>query len=246
MTSPTDHYREVSSRYDELWSYSEDYLRTMTALLARHLDLDPEHRFADVGGGTGLYARRLQHHVGLKPPVIVSDPCAEMLTSVQGLEAIDARCETADDFALHGPTVDRILLKEVVHHFSELDATIGALADRLALHGRMLVAMLPPTIDYPLFDAALQLYQDRQPHYDTVCAAMLRAGLDVDVNRITIEIHIERDRYLGMVASRYMSLLSAFDDYQLDSGIREMHERMPDPQLVIPDNFVLVSGTRIA
>lgn len=245
MEPEAGHYGIISDRYDELWSYSEYYLSNMTANLAEHLGLQARHRLADVGGGTGLYARRLRDHAGLEKPVIVSDPSREMLDSLPQDDQFEIRCETADEFALKGPIVDRILLKEVVHHFDNLHKTIGSLAKRLTPNGRMLVAMLPPTIDYPLFDAALHLYEELQPHYDTVQDAMVAAGLNCYIAVVAMQIRLSRERYLEMVRSRYMSVLSAFDDEQLAEGIREMRNRIHAPELIIPDRMILVVGSRV-
>jgi len=51
------------------------------------------------------------------------------------------------------------------------------------------------------------------------------------------------ERYLQMVRSRYMSLLSYFDDAQLDAGVAEIRRAHPGGQIGFADTFAFVLGT---
>lgn len=244
MTDSHTHYHNIATKYDNLWTHSNRYVDEMADAIALHLRLRSYHRLADVGGGTGLYARRLRDLVGLTLPVIVCDPSEAMLENIRGEPGIVSRAETAEEFATGDHVVDRILLKEAVHHFDDVSGTVVKLAERLGPDGRMLVVMLPPTIDYPLFSAALRLYEKLQPHYGVVVEAMRSASLVCRVSMVSIDIHIERDRYLELVANRYMSVLSEFDDDALEAGLAEMRARLSCEQLTIPDRFVFICGSR--
>jgi len=46
-----------------------------------------------------------------------------------------------------------------------------------------------------------------------------------------------------MVRSRYMSLLSYFDDAQLDAGVAEIRRAHPGGQIGFADTFAFVLGT---
>jgi len=102
--------------------------------------------------------------------------------------------------------------------------------------------MLPPTIDYPLFGAALRRYEELQPHYDEVVAAMERTGLSVSVEQRTINYEVSKARYLQMTRQRYMSVLSEFNDEELAAGVAEMARNITVDPIVVPDRFVYVSG----
>lgn len=68
----------------------------------------------------------------------------------------------------------------------------------------MLVVTLPAIIRYPLFEAALAQFEELKPD-----PRHLRvAGLETNLTLVKHELRIDRDRYLGMVRARYMSLLS--------------------------------------
>jgi hypothetical protein len=55
---------------------------------------------------------------------------------------------------------------------------------------------------------------------------------------------IPKQRWLAMVADRYMSLLAKFDDQQLRAGIAEIDARHPGPILEFDDRFAFVFARR--
>jgi len=95
-----------------------------------------------------------------------------------------------------------------------------------------------------LFDGALRRFEELQPDPQDVAAYMRDAGLVVTVGYREFELRIPKDRYLGMVRSRYMSLLAMFDDDELAAGIAEIDACHPWPELVFPDRFAFVLGRR--
>ncbi len=243
MTSTDVHYESIAASYDELWTYSDEYIDEMTSNIIDVLEICSDHVLADVGGGTGLYARRIRDRVQPYAPILVVDPAPAMLKNLGDEPGICPIQATADAFAQEcDSSIDRILLKEVVHHFGDLHAALDALRGNLAAHGRILVIMLPPTIDYPLFGAALRRYEELQPHYDEVVAAMERTGLSVSVEQRTINYEVSKARYLQMTRQRYMSVLSEFNDEELAAGVAEMARNITVDPIVVPDRFVYVSG----
>ncbi len=73
---------------------------------------------------------------------------------------------------------------------------------------------------------------------------MTTAGLDARMEPVSFTIAIERSRYLKMVRSRYMSLLSYFTDDELSAGAEEIGKRFPQPILRFQDSFAFVIGRR--
>ena len=53
------HYEELAAEYDEHWVYGPDYVPWMSACMAEALRLTPTDRIADIGSGTGLFAREV-------------------------------------------------------------------------------------------------------------------------------------------------------------------------------------------
>ena len=123
-------------------------------------------------------------------------------------------------------------------------AVITGLAGLLRPGGRMLVVMLPPTISYPLFAAALELFAARQPDPAGIAEADARGGPARGADRTRASRWPSRpDRYLQMVRNRYMSLLSAFDDASSGSGGGRDPRAHPGEQIEFTDTFAFVLGT---
>jgi hypothetical protein len=58
------------------------------------------------------------------------------------------------------------------------------------------------------------------------------------------ELELPKERYLAMVRERYLSLLSMFDDDELEAGIAEIDREHPEPVLRFEDRFAFVLGVR--
>src|SRR5206468_7779256 len=74
-------------------------------------------------------------------------------------------------------TLDAVLIKEAIHHVVDPAPVVSGLADLPTPCGRLLVVMLPTTIEYPLFDAALERYEALQPDPAAIAERMRTAGL---------------------------------------------------------------------
>lgn len=181
--------------------------------------------------------------------VVFIGPSAKMLDQLPGDDAYipvhgSAEDIIADRARLPYEQFDAILVKEAIHHVKERRRVLNGLAGLLAPGGRLLVVMLPTHIDYPLFDRALAIFDEHQPDPRDVASAMEDSGLQVDLAYESFPLSFPKARYLRMVRNRYISLLSMFDDEELEAGIREIDERHPEDPLQFPDRFAFVLGTR--
>ncbi|MFA3872237.1 class I SAM-dependent methyltransferase [Streptomyces sp. MMCC 100] len=245
------HYDGLAAEYDEHWVYGPEYVPWMSGQIAEALRLGPADRIADIGSGTGLFARELASQVQPSRPILCVDPSEAML---RGLGTppppeLTPVVATAEDVAegqvrLPYPELDAIWLKESVHHVVDPAHTLRGLADRLAPGGRLLIVMLPATIRYPLFKAALARFEELQPDPALIEGHLRRAGLETRLGHVEHELRIDRDRYLGMVRARYMSLLSTFSETEIDEGVEEIRTAHPESVLVFPDRFAFVLGRR--
>ena len=240
-----DHYDRLAATYDENWAYSPDFLEWMTGCILRRLRVTDGDVTADIGCGTGLFARGLARHAAA---VVCAEPSAAMLAQVPAGERLIPVGASAEDLAagrvaLPHDAYDAMLLKEVLHHVTDRAAVIAGLTRLLRPGGRMLVVMLPTRISYPLFVAALELFTDRQPDPVGVADEMHSASLDVELTYEGFPLSFPTERYLGMVRNRYMSLLSAFDDAQLEAGVAEIRRAHPGEQVAFTATFAFVLGT---
>lgn len=239
-----EHYDRLAANYDENWAHSPAFLDWMSGCILRRLQLTGTEAVADIGGGTGLYARALAPHAA---SVVCADASAAMLAQVPATRGLVTAIATAEDVAagrtrLSPDGFDAILLKEVLHHVADPAAVIGGLAGLLRPGGRMLVVMLPARVTYPLFAGALELFAARQPDPAVIADHMRAAGLGTSLSYETFPLSFPTGRYLQMVRNRYMSLLSSFTDAQLEAGVREIRRSHPEETISFPDTLAFIRG----
>lgn len=244
-----DHYARLATSYDGNWGHRPEYVDWMSRQLVTRLRISGGDRVVDVGAGTGLFLRALGEHVSSNVPVVCVDPSMPMLDQLPDDPRLTPLQATAEQVAsgevrLPYDEVDAVLIKEVIHHVSDIAATIGGLADLLAPGGRILVASLPPLLDYPLFDAALERFAKRQPEPESIADGMREAGLRVQLEYDEFRVRVDREHYLKLVQRRWMSVLSTFSDTEIADGVAEVRERHREPELTFTDRFAFVLGVR--
>ena len=215
----TAHYERLATRFDTNWAYSDTFISWMSTQICGRLRPQMGDRVLDTGCGTGLYARSLAEESGR---VVCADVSSAMLRQLPRDERFLPVCASIEDLASgtaampHEP-FDVVLAKEVLHHVprAERADVLRGLAGLLAPDGRLLVVMLPPVIGYPLFDAALRRYERHPMDPAHVAAACEAAGATAEVTFGSFHLTLSKDRWLGMVADRYMSLLAGFGDDEL-------------------------------
>jgi ubiquinone/menaquinone biosynthesis C-methylase UbiE len=241
-----DHYDRLAASYDENWAYSPEFISWMTGHIVERLRIHSGDRVLDLGCGTGLYSRGLAEHAD---QVLCIDPSANMLNRLptdETLVPVRASAEDVVSGAVPLPfyRLDAVLVKESIHHVRDHAVVLRRLADMLAPGGRLLVVMLPTRVEYPLFTEALELFGRLQPDPDDIADSMSAAGLAVDLRYESFRLSLEKRRYIRMVRSRYMSLLSSFDDEELERGIVEISESHPDELMEFADRHAFVLGIR--
>ncbi len=103
--------------------------------LFEHLDVQPDHRVLDVGGGTG---RVTQHVTQLGGRVWVVDPSPGMLqqTRRKGLPGVRA---LAEQLPFPAESVDRIFIVDAFHHFAHQELAARDLVRVLKPGGRLVI-----------------------------------------------------------------------------------------------------------
>ncbi|MGP3927864.1 class I SAM-dependent methyltransferase [Streptomyces sp. 8N616] len=221
----------------------------MASRIAEVLEIRPSDRTADIGCGTGLFAREVADLVHPQLPLQCVDPSAAMLKQLDASASLLPVQASAEDLAEqrvrlpHGP-LDAVWMKEAVHHVADRAATLAGLAELLAPGGRLLIVMLPATIEYPLFSEALKRYEALQPDPAGIAEHLTAAGLRTSLTYVEHQLTLNTERYLAMVRARYMSLLSMFNDEEIEAGIEEIRAHHPEPELRFPDRFAFILGRR--
>ncbi|MFE6685796.1 class I SAM-dependent methyltransferase [Streptomyces sp. NPDC057743] len=246
-----EHYAKLADIYNALWDGRPEYPDWMAERIRSRLKVQQGHRIADIGVGTGLFLRRLLPYATPDTPVLGIDPSApllELFPDDRRLHPVQATAEdvVAQRVRLPYASFDAILIKEAVHHFTDLDNTLTGLAHRLAPGGRFLIVALPPKIGYPLFQAALDRFAVEQPDPEKIAVALRNAGLETTIEYEEFPATIDREVWIDLVSDRWMSVLSNFSDAELARGIEEIRERYTAPQLELLDRFVFILGHRPA
>ncbi|MGB3512643.1 MAG: methyltransferase [Microcoleaceae cyanobacterium] len=240
-----NHYKNIANIYDNLWSYSPEYIQFTTKKIIEHLHLTPTDILVDIGCGTGIYSKEILNQIQLQQPIICVDPSAEMLTKIPANNGLKPIAMDGIEFSKKPGNYNRIFLKEAIHHIEEKSLFFHNLWQRLTPGGIFLLLLLPPTIDYPLFEKALQLYEKTQPHYQEMVNLLQKVGFVVDVNIVEYPLELPKNQYFQMVENRYMSLLSRFDDIELAAGLKEMEVKYQDESLLkFSDRMVFITAIK--
>jgi ubiquinone/menaquinone biosynthesis C-methylase UbiE len=246
-----DHYARLADKYDANWGHTPQYVSNMRRNIATRLQVKSGDRVADVGAGTGLFLRAVEGVISPDLPIVCIDPSRPMLDRLPDdprLVPLQATAEqvTSREIALPYDQLDAVLMKEVIHHVTDIPGMLQGMADLLAPGGRLLVITLPPQLDYPLFDAALERFAKKQPEPDGIADDMRLAGLNVSLEYDEFPVRVDRDHYIELVGQRWMSVLSTFDDGELAAGLDEMRRRHPEDELHFVDRFAFVLGVKTA
>jgi len=240
-----DHYARLAPTYDENWTYNSEFIQWMSARIQERLRVDASDLVADIGCGTGLFAREIARHAR---SVVCIDPSAQMLSEIPSQDKLIPLTGNAEDVAggravLPFESFDALLLKEVIHHVEDPAVVLNGLVRLLRPGGRILIVMLPSRISYPLFADALELFTTLQPDPADIADQLRGTGLQTDLSYDAFPLSFATERYLQMVRSRYMSLLSHFEDDQLESGIAEIRASHPGERITFTDTFAFILGT---
>ncbi len=239
------HYQHVADTYDSYLSYEGDFVRSLAAAMVKKLDLRPDDDLVDLGGGTGLYTAAILDQVPLERVPLLVDPVAEMLDRAPDDLTAERIHADALGFAGRPGTYDKVLMKESVHHIGDRNLLFERLHERLSPGGALLLVHVPPSIDYPLFDAALARARRWHADPDELVTLLHGAGFHVERDVFEYWHSIPKTQYLAMVEDRYMSVLSTFDDTELQAGLAELGERYADVDtLEFTDRFDLIVGNK--
>jgi hypothetical protein len=103
--------------------------------------------------------------------------------------------------------------------------------------------MLPTGIEYPLFAAALQRFTERQPDPVDIASYLSAAGLVATRRARGLAIELPKQQWMTIVANRFMSLLSTFNDNEIEEGIREIEQNLAGVDTVrFRNDFEFVVG----
>lgn len=163
----------------------------------------------DIGGGTGRIAHLLQKAFSTYQPVLCVDPSADMLKEARLLRGVTVRHMDAWSFCSgfetrHRETIDRVLMKEMIHHIdgAKLRELFTSLYQILSTNGRVLVLKRPNRlVEYPFFPGVLNVWEKIQPHGEHIVSTLKSAGFEVvSLSLEEFPVTIPLDQWVNMVS----------------------------------------------
>ncbi len=228
------YYSDIAGSLPRLYSFrSPEYLRWLLDRICLHLDLSPGDRLADLGGGTGTVTARLCAQVGLQTPPLCVDESAAMLEVAAEQESIACCRADAHTFSQsEAAHWDKLLMLEVIHHLADRQALFSKLHRLLPSPARVLVITRPRDAQYPLFEAAQQVWLRDTPDHEEHANKMRKAGFTVECVMEEFPVTLPREQWFDMIRGRFWSTLQDFGHEELEAGIEELTDRLPESNFV--------------
>lgn len=226
------HYTRLAKDYDDFLYYSPNFVRTLTAKMIEKLQLKEDDTLVDLGCGTGIYSLDILKQISLKKPVIGIDPYHEMLARIPENTPIKRMAMDGLEFSRQPGTYDKILIKETVHHIEERDQLFANLYQRLTPNGILLLVHVPPAVQYPLFQKALERCLNWHADPNQLTEQLKHAGFRVECDAVDYPHAIPKEQYFKMVKACYMSALTSLSVEELRKGLIEMALRYKDVEVL--------------
>lgn len=276
MTTSSHYEAHSPESYEEAYFYEAGtYQQYLIDLVGQRLQLSDsstqeERHILDIGGGTGNFAQALLEGAPQNTRITVVDPFLDPTKSTTDDEATTNLAfvkAPAEDF-LKAPSNDekdtwrrqgfhQVLLKEVVHHLEDKDRVgifQGMYQELIPTPSApsVLIITRPQTeIDYPLWDAAREVWKKNQPSVDEFSKELLEAGFcDIQHTLEPYPCQIALSRWQSMVKNRFWSTFSNFSDEELREACAQMEvdyqDRVDDQGILhFEDRLVFLSARKI-
>ena len=239
------HYSRLADDYDEFLYYSPEFVRSLTQKMLQKLALQPDDVMVDVGCGTGMYSIDIAEQVMLERPIIGVDPFEEMLAQIPDEAPIMPIAEKALEFSEREGSYDKVLIKETIHHVAERSRFFANMYERINDGGTMLLVHVPPDVQYPLFDTALERALGWHADPDELVEQLAATGYTVERDALDYTHRLPKEHYFKMVSNCYMSVLTSFEEDELAAGLAEMEEEYADVDVLeFVDHFDYITARK--
>ncbi|CAM9399305.1 unnamed protein product [Ectocarpus fasciculatus] len=225
----------MTANYENAFFYSDtDYRNWLLSLLLPYIDVSGNEgqtlRVADIGGGTGNFTQALAEALGMTndEKLLCIDPFEDMLKHSYGLKNVEPVLMDAITFSQTEKVYDIAIAKEFIHHIdvSKFELFFSGVYRQLRIGGSFIIITRPQEVEYPMFPRALEIWRDNQWSLESIQTALENVGFKVDVNFHAYPVVLAKEKWLGMVRSRFWSTFSHCTEEELTDGllyIEDMH-----------------------
>lgn len=239
-----DHYSHFHGSSRSAWIHGQDYLDYWQTQIVALLALKPDDRFVDIGCGDGHLATQISQSVGFSQvPLGVeqNDVCLQYDKIYLDSVMLDAEGFLEDK----NEAYDKFLLKQIIHHVYRphqkdiLDKMYRALKPG----GRALILSMPDKIQYPVFERVLEVYEKNESdfNFEQLQKDLNTSGFKTHTKKCTYKINFSKERYLKAIAERFISTLSMVSDEEMQQGLVELAQKLPDTVAVEDPLIALVA-----
>lgn len=213
-------YDKLSSKFDALWLFSDEYKSWMERCVQEVLELNCDSLFADIGGGTGTLTSSVAMKAGI-PKALCVEPSTEMLNQARKYPNLILKNLTAENFAKNSAGWNRILIKEAVHHINDR-CTFWKDLRKGNPEARVLVVTRPCRPGFLLFQQAYQKFAQNQPSLEVLLNEVCSSGYKVNVMKKSWPVEMKKKDWYFMLQSRFISDLAYMTDEEIRNGILEI------------------------
>jgi ubiquinone/menaquinone biosynthesis C-methylase UbiE len=245
IMSFSDHYRAIAPYYDELYDY---YSEETVGVITKWLEVSSNDRVADVGAGSGAVSACLWKKADLSFPVLVVDPCLEMIEIARHKEGIATLHGTFRDFLKSSDLVkyNKIYFCGSVHHVVDLPAALREAYKGMMFGSQLLILKRDEPILFSRARNAKKTIASKEGHADKYSQYLADAGFKVVTGK---EVHARRyirDEVFESLRQRKYSILSLYSDEEIEEGIAELRETLfkDVTSVIIDEEYVIFKGIK--
>tara|TARA_R110000823_G_scaffold281416_1_gene399677 strand:+ start:1015 stop:1752 length:738 start_codon:yes stop_codon:yes gene_type:complete len=235
-----DGFSGISREYDDLWLLTDGYRDWMLKKTLGHLKMHTNCKFADLGAGTGMFAHLLKQGAPLESDAICVDPSEAMLMNAVQYGGLQTYCESAEAFVKRRVQLDRILIKESIHHIRNRRSFWRKIRSSLMPNGRVLMVTRPSLPEFPLFKRGMAAFSESQPELDILLEEISASGLNAVTNTEAYYVEMPKERWYAMLRARFMSSLAGFTPGEIEQGILEVDGQLGGDQIRFTDRLFFV------
>lgn len=242
-----NHYQKVAQKFSENWFFGPDYIPAMVDFIVEEAPKKNSLSFLDLACGVGNYTQLITERLAAQNVTGV-DFSPNMVAQFKQVNP-KASCAVSDikDFVIRSKdNYDFILMKEVIHHISDISDFFSKSLSLFNNDTVLLIVTRPQKVEFPFFKKALEYFHKHQPNQNDLVKAIETTGLQAHVKLKKIAININKLKIHNMMKNRFMSTFAHFTDSELTAGLAEFSKTYQHQDVIQFNDQLLFITVRMA